>query len=89
MKEEQTMNIEVIGPGCYFCKRLYRSVKEVVEEKGINADVKHITDFKTFIKHFPFTPVLLVDGERVHRGKILPKKNRIAELLTSKNAPKA
>jgi small redox-active disulfide protein 2 len=89
MKEEQIMNIDVIGPGCPFCKRLYRRVIEVVEEEGINADVHHVTDFKTFIKHFPWTPVLLVDGERVHRGKILPKKNRIAELLTSKNAPKA
>lgn len=83
------MNIDIIGPGCYFCNRLYRRVKEVVEEEKIKADVQHVTDFKSFIKHFPFTPVLLVDGERVHRGKILPKKNRIAELLTSKNAPKA
>jgi len=78
------MTIDVIGPGCPFCRRLYKRVKEVVEENQIEAEVHHITDFKSFVKHFPWTPVLLIDGERVHRGKILPKKERVVELLTSR-----
>ncbi|MCU0577880.1 MAG: rhodanese-like domain-containing protein [Desulfobacterota bacterium] len=37
----EKMIIEVIGPGCPFCRTLYKRVKEVVSEKGIEADVPH------------------------------------------------
>ena len=76
------MKIEVIGPGCPFCKTLCKRVKEVVKENNISADVEHLTDFKSWIKHFPMTPVLIVDGEIRHRGKWLPNKDKIKRLLT-------
>lgn len=76
------MRIEVIGPGCPFCKKLYRRVNEAVQERGIDADVQHITDWRTSLRHFPRTPVLIVDGEIRHRGKILPSKERIVEILS-------
>ena len=75
------MKIEVIGPGCPFCKILYKRVNEVVKEKKISADVKHVTDFKSFMKYFPMTPVLIVDGEVRHKGKWLPNKEKIIKLL--------
>jgi len=75
------MKIDVIGPGCPFCRRLYKRVKEVVEEKGSEAQVEHVTDLRTALRYFPRTPVLLVDGHIVHRGKRLPTKERVAELL--------
>ena len=75
------MKIEVIGPGCPFCKILYKRVNEVVKEKNISADVKHVTDFKSFMKYFPMTPVLIVDGEVRHKGKWLPNKEKIIKLL--------
>jgi len=75
------MKIDVIGPGCPFCRRLYKRVTEVVEEKGTPAEVEHVTDLRTALKYFPRTPVLLVDGQIVHRGKRLPTKERVAELL--------
>ena len=75
------MKIDVIGPGCPFCRRLYKRVKEVVEEKGAEAQVEHITDLRTALRYFPRTPVLLVDGRIAHRGKRLPTKERVAELL--------
>jgi len=75
------MKIEVIGPGCPFCKILYKRVNEVVKEKNISADVQHVTDFKSFMKYFPMTPVLIVDGEVRHKGKWLPNKEKIIKLL--------
>ena len=75
------MKIEVIGPGCPFCKILYKRVNEVVKEKKISADVQHVTDFKSFMKYFPMTPVLIVDGEVRHKGKWLPNKEKIIKLL--------
>lgn len=76
-------DIEVIGPGCPFCRKLYQRTKEVVEEKGLDADVRHVTDLKTAMKYFPMTPVLLVNGQVMHRGKRIPKKNSIAVLISS------
>jgi len=75
------MKIDVIGPGCPFCRRLYKRVKEVLEERGAEAEVEHVTDLRTALKYFPRTPVLLVDGRIVHRGKRLPPKDRVAEML--------
>jgi hypothetical protein len=74
-------SIEVIGPGCYFCKRLYKQVQEVVTKKNIDADVQHITQLKIALRYFPFTPVLKVDGKIVHRGKWLPNKEKIYALI--------
>ncbi len=77
------MDIEIIGPGCPFCRKLYQRTKEVVEEKGADASVHHTTDLKTAMKYFPMTPVLLVDGQIVHRGKRIPKKDKIAQLISN------
>ena len=81
LAEAFDMKIEVIGPGCPFCRRLYRRVEEVVREKGVDAQVLHTTDLRTALQYFPRTPVLLVEGRIAHRGKRLPAKEQIAELL--------
>jgi small redox-active disulfide protein 2 len=75
------MLIEVLGPGCPFCKTLYRRVREVVNENGMDADVEHVTQLKIVMGHFPFTPLLKVEGEVVHRGKWLPNKEKIRILI--------
>jgi hypothetical protein len=75
------MKIEVVGPGCRFCRRLHQRVEEVVREKGVGAEVVHVTDLRVALKYFPRTPVLLVDDRIVHRGKRLPGKDKVAELL--------
>jgi len=79
--------IEVIGPGCSFCRDLYRRVGEVVAERGMDAEIAHVTDLKTVLRYIPFTPVLKVDGRIVHRGKPLPKKERLWELIRSDVGP--
>ncbi len=79
--------IEVIGPGCPFCRTLYRRVLEAVEEQGIEAEVTHVTDFKTVLRYVPFTPVLTVDGRIVHRGKFLPNKDKLFKLVQAGAEP--
>ena len=75
------MKIEVVGPGCRFCRRLHQRVEEVVREKGVEAEVVHVTHLGTALKYLPRTPVLIVDDRIVHRGKRLPGKDKVAELL--------
>lgn len=79
--------IEVIGPGCPFCKRLYQRVLEVVAEQGMKVDVVHIKDLKMVLRYIPFTPVLKVNGHIVHRGKVLPKKDELFKLIRPDAGP--
>ncbi len=75
------ITIEVIGPGCPFCRRLYQRVQEVVAEQGIDSDIVHVTNLKTVLRYIPFTPALKVNGRIVHRGKFLPKKDKLFKLI--------
>ena len=77
------ITIEVIGPGCPFCKRLYQLVREVANEQGIDSVIVHVTDLKTVLRHIPFTPVLKVNGHIVHRGKRLPEKDKLWDIIRS------
>lgn len=75
------INIEVIGPGCRFCKKLHDLVNQVVVEQGIDAKVTYVTELKKVIRYVPFTPVLKINGKMAHRGKFLPSKEKIAALI--------
>ncbi len=77
----RVMKIEVIGPGCRFCKKLHAMVDEVVASNGVDADVSYITELKRVIRYIPFTPVLKINGKVAHRGKFLPSKEKIAALI--------
>ncbi len=79
--EPHKMMIEVIGPGCPFCRKLHKRVREVVAEQGMEAEIVHVTDLMAVLKHIPFTPVLKVNGEIVHRGKWLPGKDKLREFI--------
>ena len=67
---------------CSRCKKLFELVKEVVEEKGIPADVQHITDAKAIADAgIIASPTLAVDGKIVASGWI-PGKKEIERFLT-------
>jgi len=76
--------IEVIGPGCRFCKKLYDLTSDIVKEKGIDAELSHITELKQVIRYVPLTPVLRINGEIVHRGKFLHGKEKLAAIIVNK-----
>ena len=54
------MKIEVVGPGCRFCRGLHQRVEEVVREKGVGAEVVHVTDLGTAV------PVKKVISAKTH-----------------------
>ena len=69
------MKIEIVGPGCPFCRRLHRRVEEVVREKGVGAQVLHVTDLGTALKYFPRTPYAF--GE-ISKAEFEEKKSNLA-----------
>jgi len=64
------MKIEIIGPGCPFCRRLYRRVEQVVREKRAEAEVLHVTDLRSALKYFPRTPTT---GGVTSRSRAAPR----------------
>ncbi|WP_028308480.1 thioredoxin family protein [Desulfitibacter alkalitolerans] len=82
------MEIKVLGPGCMKCEKLYELVKEVVQELGVDANLKKITDIKEIAKMgIMLTPGLVINGKVKVTGK-LPSKAEISKLITTAAAEK-
>jgi small redox-active disulfide protein 2 len=76
------MEIKVLGPGCPKCEATATSVKEVIAETGVDAQIEKITDVMEIAKHGVFmTPSLVIDGEVKCVGRI-PEKAEIKKWLS-------
>jgi small redox-active disulfide protein 2 len=63
--------IEVLGPGCANCQKLEANVREAVAQAGIEADIRHVTDYAEIAQRGVMnTPGLVIDGRVVSTGKV-------------------
>ncbi len=70
------MEMKVLGTGCPKCHALEKAVKEVLEETGINAEVKKNTGIKEIAEHgIMLTPGLIINGKVKSIGKVLSKSD--------------
>jgi small redox-active disulfide protein 2 len=75
------MIVKILGPGCMKCKTLKKLVKEVLEEKKIEAEVIEVKDFAEILKYpITFTPGLVINEEIKIQGKI-PSKNDLIKIF--------
>ncbi len=73
--------IEVLGHGCRNCQRVEEVVREVVAERGLDADVRHVTDDAEIASRGVMsTPGLVIDGTVVMAGRI-PTHEQVATWL--------
>ena len=78
------MNIQVLGTGCPKCKALEKTTREVVEQNGIDADIRKVEDIMEIMKfNVMTTPALVVDGKVLVKGRV-PTNQELKELLTNK-----
>ena len=77
------MKIKVLGPGCARCHQLEQTVKDVVKELGIDADIDYVKDIKK-IMEYPIltTPGLVIDEKLVCSGKV-PSKAEVTTYITT------
>ena len=75
--------VEVLGPGCNNCKRLEAGAREAVTMAGVEAEIRHVTDYGEILAHGVMsTPGLVIDGKVVSVGRI-PSAGDIAGWLTA------
>ena len=75
--------VEVLGPGCNNCRRLEAVAREAVVITGVEAEIRHVTDYKEILAHGVMsTPGLVIDGKVVSVGRI-PSASDIAGWLTA------
>ncbi len=73
--------IEVLGRGCKNCQRVEEVLREVVAERGLQADVRHVTDDAEIASRGVLsTPGLVIDGTVVAAGRI-PTHEQVAAWL--------
>lgn len=73
--------IEVLGPGCANCQRLEANAREAVAMAGVEAEVRHVTDYREIAaRGVMSTPGLVIDGKVVSTGRI-PNAGTIAVWL--------
>jgi len=66
------MKIEILGPGCPKCKRLFHNAKEAVNDLKLEAEVVKVEDIKEIMNAgVMMTPAFAVDGEVKSVGKVL------------------
>jgi small redox-active disulfide protein 2 len=81
------MKIEVLGPGCKRCDKLYENTQNAVAELDSPGQIEivKVGDINYFAKMGVFmTPGLVIDGEVVSTGKVLSPnqiKQKIAEKM--------
>ena len=65
------MKIEILGPGCSRCKKVFELTEQAVKESGVEAEIIKVTDIKEIMNHgVMLTPALVIDGEVKSAGKI-------------------
>lgn len=75
------MEIKILGTGCAKCKQLEKTVREAVDEMGLDATVVKVTELTDIMGYgIMSTPGLVVDGEVRLAGR-LPKMAELKSIL--------
>ena len=78
------MEIKVLGPGCFTCRKLEEMARVALKELGINGTVLKVTDIGEIAKHgLLSTPGLIVNGKVKHAGRPIPSMDSLMDLIRS------
>ncbi len=76
------MHVKILGTGCPKCMALEKTVREVVEQNGIDAQVTKVDDMGEIMKYGVMTtPAIVIDEKVAVKGRV-PSSDEIKTLLT-------
>ncbi|MFH1261992.1 MAG: thioredoxin family protein [Pseudomonadota bacterium] len=82
------MKIQVLGPGCTKCKKLYAETEKAVAASGLTVELEKLENMADIMKfRVMMTPALVVDGEVKSAGRI-PETSEIVTWLMNAAAKK-
>lgn len=77
------MTIQVLGPGCPNCTKLFEQVKQAVSELKLNVVVEYSDDIQEMLALGAMSsPVLAIDNKIALAGQV-PGVEKIKEILTN------
>lgn len=77
----EAIHIKILGPGCYQCDTLEKTVIKILGQMECPASVEHITDIRKIAGMGLFsTPALMINGEIVMSGSGLTE-TKIRDLI--------
>jgi small redox-active disulfide protein 2 len=78
------MKLQILGSGCAKCEKLYKLTEEAAKELNLEYDMEKVTDINQIMSFgVMLTPALVIDGE-VELVGILPSKDKMKTILSSK-----
>ena len=76
------MHVKILGTGCPKCKALEKTVRDVIEQNAINAEVSKVEDIGEIMKYGVMTtPAIVIDEKVAVKGRV-PSSEEIKKLLT-------
>ena len=80
------MRIEVLGPGCAKCEKLYAETERAIAESGVVADLVKVEKVDEIVSYgVLFTPALVIDGAVQSEGRVLGQREIVALISTNAN----
>ena len=77
------MEIKVLGSGCCRCKKTFDTVKQVIEEDKVNANLEYVTDIAKILDYSIMSmPAIVIDGKVVLNGQV-PSASGVRQLLNN------
>lgn len=72
-----TSPVRILGPGCIRCMRLAEMVMDVLDKRGIPADIEHVRDLDEIWRYGVIQTPALVVGNRVLCSGRMPTRAQI------------
>jgi small redox-active disulfide protein 2 len=80
------MQVQIIGPGCVNCRRLYEQAEKAVAQTGVTAHLVKVEDHDAIeAMGVWMTPGIAIDGDVKSVGRV-PAASTIAEWLVEAEA---
>jgi small redox-active disulfide protein 2 len=77
------VKIEILGPGCKRCEQLYENTVTAVSKFDVSTgiEINKVKDIRYFAQKGIFvTPGLVIDGEVISAGKVLPAEEILKKI---------
>jgi small redox-active disulfide protein 2 len=72
-QQNEGLMIRILGPGCVSCNKLNTMIFDIMQRRGIAADIEQIHDLDEIWRHGVIsTPALIINGEIKCAGRMPP-----------------